>query len=178
MSAFRRCLGALLLLLPLTAGCKQLLMLPFYLGSPEPTQDAEMHKIADKDKKKEVRVVILTDTGLEVRPEFIQADKSISRLLAKHLQQLCKANGENVTVVNPQKVEEFKDQNPDWSESHLDLESVGKNFHADYVVYLEVSDLSMYQPGTCNQFYQGRANVGIKLVNVKNPDDFSVSPRN
>ena len=179
MSTFWRRVRLCVMLMLLGGGCNPLWM-PFVFQNDEPTIKAEMYRLYDPEKKnqKEVRVVILTDTGpVETRAEFLHADKEIARLLALHLQKQCQQNKEKVAVINPLKVEEFKNSHPDWNEEHLDLEALGKQFKADYVIYIEASDLTLYQPNTANQFYQGRANLTVKLLRVSKPDDFNVEQR-
>src|SRR5206468_937539 len=93
MSTFWRRVRLCVMLMLLGGGCNPL-MLPFLFQNDEPTIKAEMYHLYDKEKKtqKEVKVVILTDTGLETRPEFLHADKEITRLLAMHLQKQCQEN--------------------------------------------------------------------------------------
>ena len=106
-----------------------------------------MKKLASDDKK-EVRVVILTYTPeLETRPEFIQADRQLAEMLAQTLRDSCETNNENVTIVNPHKVEEFKSDHPNWQQEP-NLAEIGRQFKADYVIYIEISHLSMYEKGS------------------------------
>jgi hypothetical protein len=176
MSKVRRRIFLVLGLIALGGGCNPFL-LPFYLTATTPKVPAEYHKLADEDKKKDVKVVILTYAGLETRPEFQQADREIARLTALHLQKQAKENEEKLTVVNPLKVEEYKASHPDWNDSHLDLPAIGKHFKADYVIYMEIGALSMYQPGSSGTFYRGQANLTISLVKVDSPDDFTLAPK-
>lgn len=176
MSTFWRRVLLVLGLLGLGGGCNPLL-LPLFLTSKEPKQPAEYHKLATTDKKKDVKVVILTWTGLEVRPELLQADREIAHQLAVELVKRTTENEEKLTVVNPLKVEEYKNKHPDWHSTHLDLESIGKHFKADWVIYVEVGSLSMYQSLTAGTFYRGEADVTVSLFNVNKPDDFTLPPR-
>jgi hypothetical protein len=176
MSTFWRRFLLVLGLIALGGGCNPL-MLPFLFTLKEPTKPAEFHKISSEDKKKEVKVVVLSYMGLEVRPEFLNADREIMRSLAVHLKQLTEGNKENVTLVNPSKVEEYMRENPDWNSTHLDLNAIGKHFKADYVIYLEIGSLSLYQPDTFGTFYRGLANVTVSLVDINKPDDFTLGSR-
>src|SRR5436190_18170995 len=107
MSTFRRCFVLILGLAALTGGCNPFTALMMITGE-EKKIPAEYHKLADKDKKKEVKVVILTDMPLETRAEFIHADREITHLFALQMHKLNEENGEKVTIVNPNKVEEYK----------------------------------------------------------------------
>src|SRR5262245_40039356 len=136
MSTFRRRFLIIVGLIVLGGGCNPLTSLLFLTGE-DPKLPAEYYKLAGKDKKKEVRVVILTDMPLEIRAEFMHADREITHLFALQLQKLTRENGEKVTVVNPNKVEEFKNEHPDWDA--MDKETIGKHFKADYVIHLDVN---------------------------------------
>ena len=157
-------------ILALGGACNPL-MLPFYLTSPESKFPAEYKKLASDDKKKEVRVAILTYMGVEPNPELLHADRDITRLLTKQLQDLCKHNQEKVVVVNPFKIEEYKNSHPDWNRTHVELTEIGKDLHVDFVIYLEVERLSLYQPDSNMMFFRGQANLDVKLVDVNNPDE-------
>ncbi len=177
MSTFRRRFLLFLGLIALGGGCNPL-MIPFFLtANKEPKEKAEFLKLTSPDKKSDVKVAILTYMSLETRPEFLHADQDLARSLAVSLHKLAEFNEEKVTVINPLKVEEYKRKHPDWESSHLDLEQVGKELHADYVIYLEIGELSMYQPGTLGTFYRGQANITVNLVDVKKPDDFTLGTK-
>ena len=129
----------------LCTGCQASTMAYFLF--PEAKHEAEMKNLASEDNK-EVRVAILTySTDLETRPELIQADRQLSEMLAAKLRELCEANNENVTIVSPHKVEEFKISHPNWQQEP-NLADIGKQFKADYLIYIEISKLSMYEKGS------------------------------
>jgi hypothetical protein len=176
MSTLRRRVLLFLGILAMGGACNPLYLPLFLTGKPQMTP-AELYKLASKDKKKEVKAVILTYMGLETRPEFIQSDRDIARFLALHLKKLTEENEEKVSIVNPFKVEEYKNANPDWHSSHLDLREIGKHFKADYVIYIEVGSLSMYQPGSIGTFYRGQAILTVSLVNLNEEDDYTLPPR-
>ena len=175
MAACRRrgVLAGLFLVAAASAGCDMKTMAYFLL--PDAKDEAEVRRIASDDPRKEVKVAILTYGALEVRPEFIKADLQLSELLAKQLRELCEANDERVSIVQPRKVEAFKNTHPNWHT--LDPAEVGQHFGADYVIYIEINSLAFYQPGTYRQFYQGKANLTLSLVNVRKPNDISSGPR-
>src|SRR4051794_29528922 len=94
------------------AGC-DLATLTYFL-MPENDAPAECRRLASSDSKKEVKVVILTYAHLETRAEFIGADRALSDLLARHLRELSEQNREKLTVISPHKVEDYKNNHPDW----------------------------------------------------------------
>jgi hypothetical protein len=149
------------------AGCSPGQMAYFLL--PESKEDPEMLKLASDDKKKQVSVVILASTaGLPLSSEILYADRQLALLLAKQLHDQCKTNDENILIVGPNRVDEYKSTHSDWQEKPL--RDVGKYFHADYVIGLEIRNLSLYERGSFNTMYRGRIEIGVELVNVNQPD--------
>jgi hypothetical protein len=163
-------MAGLMGLASLGAGCNPLLF-PAFLFGPEPREEARLKKLASTDKKKEVKVVILPYlVGLETRQEFIGADYLLSDLLARQLKKLFEFNEEKVKIVSPQKVEDFKNKHAAWRKE-VDLQEIGRNFQADFVICLEISSLSLYEKGSANQIYRGRANIKVSVLEVNDAED-------
>jgi len=176
MSTFWRRFLLVLGLIALGGGCNPL-YLPFFLAGGEPKFPPSYQRLATDNKKQQVRVAILTYMGIPEGEELFRADRDLARSVAKELLTLCKYNEENVAVIDPFKVEEYTNARPDWHHQHLDLETVGKDLHADYVIYIEINSLAFYQPDTSRTLYQGKANLTLSLVNVRKPNDLSSGPR-
>lgn len=155
--------------LALFAGCN-VLSVPFFLFGPEPKIDPTLKKIASDEKNKEVKVVIVTYLGADIRPETSRADRELNDLLAQQLKEGFKENDEKVTVISPRKVVEFQNQHPDWKSS-MDPEEIGKHFGADYVIYLEIEELSLLKKNSLNQLYQGQARIAVSLLDVKDHEN-------
>jgi hypothetical protein len=120
--------------------------------------------------------LILTCGGLETRPELSGVDRELARKLAHHLLEGSKANKENIVVVPPTKVEQFKAETPNWHS--LDFkEDIGKNkFNADYVIVLEIESMSLYQAGSGNGLYRGKTNVNVSVIDVFDTDGGDPTP--
>jgi hypothetical protein len=165
----RRWLVIGLAVIAVGGGCNPLLLTSYFF-TPEPREEAKLQKLAGSDKKKEVKVVILPYmVGLETRQEFIGADYDLSEKVSHKLKDLFKFNDENVTIVSPRKVEDFKSSHPSWQKMP-DLHEIGRHFGADYVIYLEIHQLSMHDKGG-SQLYRGRIKLRVSLLDVKNPDE-------
>jgi hypothetical protein len=161
-----RLIGLLLLAGILTTGCSLPSLLYFTMtGFKEPKEEPGDLKLASD---KEIKVAIVAHYGLEMRPEFVRVDQDLCSFLARQLQQSCKENRDKVTVIAPRKVQEFKNDHPTW---YLKPEEIGKHLDADKVIFLEIERLSLYEPGSANQLYRGRAAIAVKLLDVRNPDD-------
>lgn len=150
-------------------GCNMLSVPYFLFCMDDPKQQAEIQKIASPNKKEERKVVVLTYHRLDLRPEFVNSDRELTHFVEKHIKQLAEVNKEKIAVVLPRKVEEYKNNHPDWHEG--ELAEVGRHFNADWVVYLEINSMSLYEPGSGGTLYRGKADMTISLVDVKNPDD-------
>jgi hypothetical protein len=162
--------GLLVLAAALTTGCNLPALIYFLSPHGDPREKPELMALEAEEKGKDARVVILAYSGIETRPEFITADRDLTALLTQELQQSFKEDQKRVKIVPAAKVQEFKNNHPDW---HTDLVQVGKHFGADYVIYLEIGSLSMYETG--NQIYHGRADIEVSVVNMRTPDE-SPSP--
>jgi hypothetical protein len=122
-----------------------------------------------------VKVLVLAYSRLETRPEFFRIDSELSGLLIQKLQQHYQQKKENVSLLPISKLARFKDEHPNW-QSMTPLE-VGEHFGADYVVSLDIGHMSLYEPGSHNQLYRGRAAISIDVIDVHKPDEGPVYRR-
>jgi len=159
---------ALMALAFLISGCNPFSIANFLLMD-DPRHQAELQGLASKDKKIEKKVIILTYGKLDLRPELINSDREIAFNTEKHIKALTKANDEKISIVPNRKVEEYKSTHPDWLDR--DPTEIRKHFSADYVIYLEINSLGIYELGSGGTLYRGRADINISLIDVKNPDE-------
>ena len=152
----------------LSAGC---INFPqgLYFFMPEAKDPAELKRLADKESKKEVKVVLWTYMALDAREEFIQADRRLAAVLAEEIRRLSEENREKVTIVRPNLVDQYKSRHPNWQA--LEPATVGHDFNADYVVNLEINKLSLYEPKANQQIYRGQTEMLVSVVDMKNPDE-------
>jgi hypothetical protein len=139
-----------------------------YFLLPECKEEPELRRLASEDKKKVVKVAILTYAAMEPRAEFIQSDRQLAELLAKELNVLFKESEERVVIVPPRRVEEYKNTHP--SRRGYDPVDVGQHFKADYVIYIEMNKLSLYERGN-NILLRGRADLLVSVVDINHPDE-------
>jgi hypothetical protein len=165
-----RLVGLLILAGCLTAGC-DLPSLVYFLatGFQEPQEEAGDMKLAVKGQ--EVKVAVLTYCPLERGSEFIDLDRDFSGLFIRQLQQACKENKEKITLVPHAKIQAYKSKHPNW---FLNVADAAKGLDVDKVIYLEVQSLSLYEQGSANQLYRGRASVSVKLFDLHKPDDYQL----
>jgi ribosomal protein S17E len=158
-------LAALMLVGALTAGC-QLMALPyFFLPGMDPKREAECPLACTTDKEKTVRVVILSQSSLETRPEFLRIDRDLAQMLAQSMAVSFKKNKEKVTMVANSQVEKYKDEHPNWKA--MGPAEIGKSFKADYVVGVEVNQISLYESGSSNTLFKGRCDISLVVTDVQ-----------
>lgn len=161
-------LAVLVLAGAFSSGC-QLMSLPFFLlPGMDPKHEPEC-KLASKDKDKKIKVVILASSGLERNLEFIRVDRDLANLLAASLKTSFTKNKENVEVIPCSRVAKYKDEHPNWRS--VGSVEVGKFFQADYVIELEINQMSLYQPGMGNMLYQGRTSISLQCLDVNKTID-------
>jgi hypothetical protein len=151
----------------ISAGCGDLGSFVYFL-MPEQTTPAELKSVVTTDKKKEIKSLILVRNGPDTGFEFIDADKQLSAMVHQQLVELCETNGDKITLVSPTKVDGFKSAHANWQE--LQPVEIGRYLKVDYVIYVEINQLTMHDPGS-SQFLRGKADLGVRLVDVNNPDE-------
>jgi hypothetical protein len=161
-------LTALLILTGLCMGCNPLTVPFFLLLGADPKLDPDF-KFTPPEKEKYVKLLILTSSALETRPEFLRADQELGGLVAQKLQDGFKQNKEKVLILPAHRVQRFKDEHPNWQA--LGPDEVAKHFGADYVIDLEIESLSLYEPGSQNTLYRGRAEISVSVIDLHKPDE-------
>ena|SRR5947209_4505176 len=160
-------IAGLVLAAGLCTGCN-IMALPFFLIPGMEDRYEPKCKLASDDKEKTVRVVILTTSGgLEIRPEFVRVDRDLSQMVAHELTEAFKKKKEKVVLVPVSRVEKYKDEHPNWHA--LDPSEIGKYFNADYVIDFEIDSLSLYESGSSNTLYRGRAAISVSVMDVHKP---------
>jgi hypothetical protein len=140
-----------------------------YFLVPEVKEEPELKRLASDDSKKEVKVVILTYDRLEPLPELAQVDRQLSDLLSRQLAELFRQDKQKVAIVPSRRVEEYKNTHP--ARHGPDPTEVGRYFHADYVIYLELNEMSLYEKGSSNLLLRGRAHISVSLIDINDPDE-------
>src|SRR5262249_10305667 len=152
----------------LTIGCSPLQSIGFLLHKDDkipakyPLRPKEGPK---KDKDEELVILILCDRGARVPQEFAGVNNELTTSLAKKFPEFAKENKEKIKVVAPEQVSKFKAQNPTtWKGMHAT--QIGKKLGADYVLDITLSNISIYNPGSGREIYEGRAEVYVDMYEV------------
>ena len=139
------------------SGCNYFILLAYLIGGPPsiaPDFD-EMTKKSMTDKGVTVAVVCYAPT--ELKWDFDEVDFELTKYLSYRLHQ------HHISVVNPDRVRQWLDENPDWDRP----EEIGEAFGVKYVIYIDLQEYSLYENGS-NVLYRGRADG---LVSVYEMDE-------
>jgi hypothetical protein len=156
-------------------GCNPLTTLAFltHKDTPKPAKYPICQK-EGKDGKKisedvEVKVAVFVSGGSGQSFEFAGAEAVVASELAKRMPEMAKDIKRKVAVIPPKDVNKYKMQNPNWRVQHAAV--WGKALGADYVLDIHLAKMSLYQPGSQNQLYEGRAEVEVQLHDVREPGE-------
>jgi hypothetical protein len=153
-------LATLALLVSTVTGCASTLATALYVIKGT-NVDAEFRDL----KEKRVAVVCRQLASLQYR------DSNVPRDLATQIGNRLAENVPKIIVVDQQEVSEWTDENA-WEE----FTEIGKALDVDMVVGIELEDFRLHQGQT---LYQGRANVEIKVYDLKDGGKmvFSKTPK-
>jgi hypothetical protein len=114
---------------------------------------------------KESKVVVLAAPGdVEPNLQFKGADDILCRRLIALLDERFKEHKDKVKIVPFTKVAAYRNKHPDWlTQSKRDI---GKYFEADFVLYLELGPMAMYEKGSNGLLYRGSVEINMTLVDV------------
>jgi hypothetical protein len=150
------CGGALAL-----AGCS---MQNLYFLMPEDLNEPVLGSLVNPDKNKTNRVAMLVYCPLEVRSDFLEADRLLSEMLAHELKKYWSDNGDKVKLLKPQQIEMWKNSNPDWHSE--DFSRIARALKVDYLIYIEIDHLSIYDKNTYSS-YKGHVHGQVILYNAR-----------
>jgi hypothetical protein len=174
-------LGVLTLALVAGMGCNPILLTAYlFNGAEDPKNPAEFPlKPRPKHEKDEVRVVVLTSCVPGISTDMIGVDRLLAAELIPMLEAKCVENKEKIKVLKSAPIDTYKKDNPDWRKQHpMDI---GQHFNADYVIDIEVLDISIYEPGTSRRLMRGRSKVAVAAYDMSsklrdpafNPPEFN-----
>lgn len=140
-----------------------------YFLTPPQKLPPELCGLVSPDRNQQVVVVILANLVDPVpRQGCAGVQRDLSERVARQLFDLCMTNKENIKIISPRKIEDFKSKHSDWAAMHP--AEIGKEFAADYVINLEINNISMMEKGGFSDLYRGRVEMSITLVDVHHPD--------
>lgn len=163
----RRVLIAVLIVAFIGMGCNPLLapfqMIGLFNDPKAPTQFNFYDRAVKLKKKKDIRILVLADHGTSLSGDYFDADSTLASEFVRKLDETFKANKEKVTIVPLLDVDKFKRRHDDWKA--MSPGEIGKHFSADFVINIELSELSLYEPGTRDIFH-GHCHIPITIIDV------------
>ena len=159
--ALAACLGPV-------SGCS-ILGLAYFVGLMVGMETREKPKFGFPEEQS-LRIVVVTRTDFGSQIELGAVDRELNEMVARKLFE--GFDGEKklkqVKVIKATKVAKWQDEHPNWH--GLEPVEVGRAFQADYVIYLEVLGLNLYEDGATRNLYHGRTDVAITVVKVDDSD--------
>jgi hypothetical protein len=125
-------------------------------------------KDSPKKDKEEVVVALLTQSAPGGGREFATADRELADKLARRLPEMAKETKKKLRVISPTQVDKFKMANPHWKQ--MNTAEIGQKLGADFVLEIWLDKMRLYQPGSLNNIYEGRAEVRVSIYDVDAPD--------
>ena len=114
---------------------------------------------------KEVTVVVATSFDhLEQRPDYQWADRELSERLVATLKGRFDTNHNKVKLVPAAKVHSYLSQ----SARGLDMHALGKHFHADFVIALEIHRMEFFEVRS-RDLFRGTASMTVTALDVRKP---------
>ena len=150
----------LLSLLPLVASCNLLTPLVF-VGEHKKKVLPEFDKLAGK------RVAVLVWTDPSTLFDYRYARFELATYIGDKLYSEMRRRNLTIDVVDPRDVEDFVQRNLD---ARLDPQAVGREFKADYVIYLEVLKFQFREPHQ-PQFLRGEIHASVSVHDIRADPD-------
>jgi hypothetical protein len=127
-----------------------------FIGDHKQKVAPEFDKLAGK------RVAVLVWVEASTLFDYQFSRLELATYVADKLQTEMTQRGLGTDVVSPRAVEEFVQKNID---AHVNPAVVGRQFKADYVVYLEVSEFQIRDPAE-PQLLRGRISASVSVHDV------------
>jgi hypothetical protein len=168
-------LAAMVLLLTVGGmGCDPLgtfgfLAYPFCSNTEEP-----VFPLTIKGKESTVVFVCAHEENAAPDDAFRDADMVLCRLLTGKLSQRFKDNKDKVKIVPVSKVYSYLREHKDWITQPK--QDIGKQFDADFLVYLELGPMTLWEPGSRKTLYRGNVEIRMSLVDVHQPEGEGTKP--
>lgn len=175
MRALSRCLwiGCSPLVLCLT-GCS--VLAPFYFVAVMLGMDNRIPpRFQFPDGPHRILVVTTSDLGTQVDVGHIERElnEKVARLLFERLSAERKFKG--IQVIKASKLARWQDEHPDWHGKSP--AEIGRALEADYVIFVEIDNFTLFEDGANRQLLQAKAEVSVSVVRVEGEEGEVVFPR-
>jgi hypothetical protein len=150
-------------------GCQQPISTLAWLTAPDGnSMPPKLCSLSIKDKETKVLILAAHEDPVGMNLAFQSAPRDLSRKLGQLLEQRYKEGGDKVKVISLSKVFSYMDEHSEWiMESKRDL---GKHFGADFVIFMELGKMTLYETGSHNGLYRGKAGIRLSVYDVSQED--------
>lgn len=163
---------ALLPLLGTLFGCQ--ILAPFYLAALMMGYDQRIPPVFEFPEDAH-RIVVVTYIDLDTQAESGHLDQELNDNLSRRLFQgfddpknPIAEKKRDIQVIKASRVAKWQDEHHDWTT--MEPAEIGQALKADYVVYLEVGRIKLYEDGPSQILYRGHADVTVSVVRVENEE--------
>jgi len=154
------------LMLSLGLGCDLATMSYFLIPWADDKIPAQVKLTPPKGQKEATVVIMASFASLETRPEFQTVDRELSERLAAELKRRAEDNRDKIKIVPYYQVKSYLNKELD---AHvMDKREIGKHFKADYVINLEINNMSLFE-GSYRQLFRGTTEISMTVFNVNQP---------
>jgi hypothetical protein len=152
-----------------TIGCNPITTLAFltHKDVKVPAECPLTYKEGPKKDKEEIVVALFVSQGTGQSYEFAGADTALANEIIKKLPEMVKETKQKqkLTVLSTAQVNKFKMKNPNWKLMHPSERA--KLLGADFVMEIHLEKMNLYQPGSQQSLYEGRADVTVDVYDVE-----------
>lgn len=150
---------ALLLLLTMP-GCNYFIVLGYLIGGPPQVEPAFEKATGKSFTDRNVQVAVVCYAPDELTKMHDNIDQMLSRRLALLLTR------NHIKTISPFEIQTWMENNPDWDNA-IDI---GREFDVNYVVFVDMSEFSMYEPPG-NTLFRGRCEAIVSVYEMETDGD-------
>ena len=150
-------------------GCSPLNLAGFIFARPDKVpapHPLAFAKDGPKKDKEEIVIALLPQVAPGSNSQFATVPNELADKLAKQLPELAKENKDKkkFKVLTQTQVDKFKMANPTWK--RMSPGEIGQKLGADFVLEIWLDKMRLYQPGSLNAIYEGRAEVQVSVYEI------------
>lgn len=138
--------------LPAISGCNYLILLGYLIGGPPSIAPDYDEMTGHSFTNPGVVVAVACYSPKEVLYNFAHVDREVAKYVSYRLHQ------HNIQTINPDRVQQWLDRNPDWDEA----DEIGEGVGATHVVYIDLTSFTLFEENS-HELYRGRSD-GIVTV--------------
>jgi hypothetical protein len=162
-----RVAAVVLLIVVGSLGCNPIQMMNFVLTPFADNYEQPECPLTIPDKESKVVIIATQEVldGIDMR----DSKDVLCQRLGGLLQARFKEHKDKVTIVPCSKVQAYLNKHPDWVTQPK--RELGREFKADFVVFLEMGPMTLYKTGSHMTLYQGNVEINIAVIDVNADED-------